>query len=613
MREAHSSADLTKLYCDQRDRWERGERPLVEQYVRRYPDLATRDEDLLDLIYSEVNLREEMRERPARDEYVRRFPQFAAQIDALWQVHQAVGDVDSRTGDTPHGTELTRASVASLSDRNLLIGLLALQMNFVTSEQLIAAMNAWMLEKASPLEQILLRSGHLAEDTCNLLVAVLNKHVELHRCDLHQSLAAVKVPQEVTAAFGQLADRDLHASLHCAIEQSDVVLAGPFTKTTRALSTSDRYGIIRQHATGGLGEVFLAEDRELNREVALKLIQSRFAHHNESRARFILEAEVTGSLEHPGIVPVYGMGEYRDGRPYYSMRFIRGESLKEAIDSFHARTEHQAAISERTLELRRLLTHFLDACNAIHYAHSRGVIHRDIKPANIMLGKYGETLVVDWGLAKALGKSTCESTHDPTLHPESGDSHDPTQLGMAVGTPAFMSPEQAAGKVDELAASTDVYGLGATLYYLLTGLTPFADKDYRVVLEQVQRGEFVAPRIKHSEVPAPLDAICRRAMALDPANRYASAMDLAEDIRRWMADEVVEAHQESWSARAALVSSPSGLDTQYRCGINLGHMYLGIRGRQGEYRKIRERGRTRDRRRRGQHGSRGPRICGQPF
>ena len=165
-----------------------------------------------------------------------------------------------------------------------------------------------------------------------------------------------------------------------------------------------RYRILRPHAEGGLGAVFVANDEELHREVALKEILERHAHNTENRLRFLLEAEVTGGLEHPGIVPVYGLGQYEDGRPYYAMRFIRGESLKSAITQFHLADNPDRDPGERALSLRRLLTHFVDVCEAIAYAHSRGVLHRDLKPANVMLGKYGETLVVDWGLAKPLGR-----------------------------------------------------------------------------------------------------------------------------------------------------------------------------------------------------------------
>src|SRR5262249_30755 len=161
-----------------------------------------------------------------------------------------------------------------------------------------------------------------------------------------------------------------------------------------------RFRILRPHAKGGLGKVSVAHDEELDREVALKEIQERHAHNPEAQARFLLEARVTGGLEHPGVVPVYGLGTYQDPRPFYAMRFTRGDNLKDAISRFHKAGTRGRSPGERALELRKLLGRFLDVCNAIAYAHSRGVLHRDLKPGNVMLGQFGETLVVDWGLAK---------------------------------------------------------------------------------------------------------------------------------------------------------------------------------------------------------------------
>ena len=148
--------------------------------------------------------------------------------------------------------------------------------------------------------------------------------------------------------------------------------------------------------------MWVARDEELHREVALKELQQSFADDPDKRQRFVVEAEVTGALEHPGIVPVYGLGHYSSGRPFYAMRFVRGDSLKEAIARFHDPDAAHHSSSERALELRKLLGRFVDVCQAIEYAHNRGVLHRDLKPGNIMLGKYGETLVIDWGLAKAM-------------------------------------------------------------------------------------------------------------------------------------------------------------------------------------------------------------------
>ena len=160
------------------------------------------------------------------------------------------------------------------------------------------------------------------------------------------------------------------------------------------------------HAKGGLGQVSVALDQELDRPVALKEIQDRHADEPHSRARFVQEAEITGKLEHPGIIPVYGLGHDASGRPFYAMRFIQGDSLKEAIAAFHGDEGLKKDPVARMSRLRELLRRFTDVCNAVAYAHSRGVLHRDLKPGNIMLGPYGETLVVDWGLAKPVGDAS---------------------------------------------------------------------------------------------------------------------------------------------------------------------------------------------------------------
>ena len=212
---------------------------------------------------------------------------------------------------------------------------------------------------------------------------------------------------ETECAAGNAADAtvlDTHADVtRIYSPQAEVdkpLAAGQPTAAGTPTSAGLRFRVLRPHAKGGLGEVLLAEDNELHREVALKQIQSRYADDADSRARFVLEAEVTGGLEHPGIVPVYGLGTYADGRPFYAMRFIHGDSLKDAINEFYDPAAARDP-GERTLAWRQLLGHFIAVCNAIEYAHSRGILHRDLKPANIMLGKFGETLVVDWGLAKA--------------------------------------------------------------------------------------------------------------------------------------------------------------------------------------------------------------------
>jgi serine/threonine-protein kinase len=307
---------------------------------------------------------------------------------------------------------------------------------------------------------------------------------------------------------------------------------------------------VRPHAKGGLGEVFVALDEDLHREVALKEIQAGCADDPVSRQRFVREAEITGRLEHPGVVPVYGLGTYADGRPFYAMRFIKGDSLKDAIQKYHQADHLGRDAAERALALRQLLGRFVDVCNAVAYAHSRGVLHRDLKPGNIMLGPYGETLVVDWGLAKPLGRAESESTGEGTLRPQAGSGSTLTQAGSALGTPEYMSPEQAAGEMAKLGPASDVYALGATLYALLTGQAPCKDKDTAIVLERVRKGDIPPPRQINSRVPPALEAICLKAMALRPEDRYATPRALADDIERWLADEPVAVHREPLWQRA---------------------------------------------------------------
>jgi serine/threonine-protein kinase len=437
--------------------------------------------------------------------------------------------------------------MSSPTDGNLIFGLLALQMDFVTRVQLLDALHAWMFEKHTPLGDILVRRGVLERDDRDDLDRLVARHVQRHG-DPRASLAALRIDPAVRQDLESLQDPEVQcsvAALPPTPEAPDRSVGPPTSDHVPDTPAGVRYRRLRQHAKGGLGAVFVALDEELKREVALKEIQDGFADEPDARARFLREAEVTGQLEHPGVVPVYGLGAYPGGRPFYAMRFIRGESMQAAIRRFHKTDEdpHRDP-GERSLALRELLSRFVAVCQAVAFAHSRGVLHRDIKPANCMLGEYGETLVVDWGLARHLDLPDAER---PALA-GSGNGSAPTQMGHVLGTPAFMPPEQAKGRLDDLGPHSDVFSLGATLYAILTGQAPYEGED---AIVQAALGEVVPARQQKRSVPLALEAACAKAMAAEPNDRYPSAKALAEDVQRWLADEPVSAYREPWEVRAA--------------------------------------------------------------
>lgn len=442
--------------------------------------------------------------------------------------------------------------MAEISDRNLLFGILAIQLDFIDSEQLVEAANAWMLEKTSSLGEILVKRGSLPVDDKQFIDKIVDKHIaksgspkqSLQR--LQEFGSSIQTEQIVHRLRNSDSDVAGNSTLE-AVTQDHEHESDGFRQVSPL-----RYRIVRALARGGLGRVSVARDIELDREVALKEILEEKASSFDARDRFMLEAKITGSLEHPGIVPVYGLGIGQKGSPYYAMRLIRGKSLHLEIQNLYksANGELPFAKLDQT-KLRRLLRSVVDACNAVGYAHSRGVLHRDLKPSNIMIGKYGETLVVDWGLAKVLGDPTEDRLQsEPVVVDSRPNDSSLTTMGSVVGSPGYMSPEQANGRLDLLDFRTDVFCLGACLYAVLTGKALFRGSTREETLEAARACDFSAPREFDATIPKSLEAVCLKALAKTNDNRYGSALELAEDIDRWIAGEPVTAMEEPVWQRA---------------------------------------------------------------
>jgi serine/threonine-protein kinase len=323
--------------------------------------------------------------------------------------------------------------------------------------------------------------------------------------------------------------------------------AGPETlPTSWSAALRDRYVLARLHATGGIGRVWLARDEELGRPVAVKDLRPERTDP-AARARFLEEAQITGQLEHPGVVPVYDLVRGCGSQPaYYVMRFVNGRTLREAIRAYH---EQRALGRHDPVEQRVLLQAFVSVCQTVAYAHARGVIHRDLKPANVVLGDFGEVLVLDWGLAHLMNRPD-PTAGLPAVQLSGADEREATLAGAVVGTPAYMAPEQAAGDLEHIDPRTDIYGLGAILYEVLTGQPPHSGPDLASLLHHVREQDPVRPRQLLATTPLALEAICRKALARRMEDRYTSARELALDVQRWLADEPVSAWREPWRLRA---------------------------------------------------------------
>jgi len=297
---------------------------------------------------------------------------------------------------------------------------------------------------------------------------------------------------------------------------------------------AERYVLDKQIASGGMGRVFAGRDLRLGRTVAIKMLRTQEA---ALARRFEREVRLAARLQHPGVVPVYDAGFWPSGEPFLVMKLVLGQSLARVVKDADTREDRLA-----------LLPHVIAAAEAIAYAHDQGIVHRDLKPSNILVGAFGETVVVDWGLAKDLrAQETVDRDVSKLkgIQPLGGD----TAVGAVVGTPAYMSPEQAAGKPVDLRA--DVYALGAILYFVLAGTAPQPANTNPPGHAPAASGKLVPLVTLEPRLPPDLLAVVAKAIAMDPDRRYPSAFELTEDLKRFAGGRLVAARQYSPLERAS--------------------------------------------------------------
>ena len=289
---------------------------------------------------------------------------------------------------------------------------------------------------------------------------------------------------------------------------------------------------VAELARGGVGVIHVVKDRELMRTLVAKTLIDGNEADEYVLKKFIEEAQITAQLEHPNIIPVHEFGRYASGEVFFTMKLIEGRTLKDVLSKLRKKDIETAELFGRT----RLMNIFRSVCMAIGFAHSRGVIHRDIKPSNIMVGEYGEVLVLDWGVAKVVGRDDALSHLDDSVQTKRSASGDSTMMGLITGTPSYMPPEQAAGRVDKLDQRSDIYALGALLYEILTLKPPYREKKHRDTLRAVIEKPLIPPsrRAPDQNIPALLEEVCLRCLQKKPKNRYDSVKELVDDLMRYL-------------------------------------------------------------------------------
>jgi serine/threonine-protein kinase len=352
-----------------------------------------------------------------------------------------------------------------------------------------------------------------------------------------------------------LGQRGVHSSRVLLREESSGDAPLVNTRSLSGMSGPEgRYQVLGEIARGGMGLVLKSRDTDLGRDVAMKVLRDEFIGHPEVVQRFVEEAQIGGQLQHPGVVPVYEMGLRADGHPYFTMKLIKGRTLASLLG------ERKDPSQDR----RRILRIFETVCQTLAYAHSRGVVHRDLKPANIMVGAFGEVLVMDWGLAKVMGQGSAEDArreHEARARVQtiietvrSGPAGTHSRVGSVMGTPDYMPPEQARGDVEHLDERSDVFALGAILCEVLTGRPPYSGSDTEVVL-QAARAQLdeARSRLASCGADASLVTLCEACLSPAPRARPRDAGEVAKEVTAWLAsveDRERAAEEDAAEARA---------------------------------------------------------------
>lgn len=511
---------LAVLLADQRYRWKSAGGLRVEDYLKQLPDLGTDPGVKLQLVQGEYQAREAAGATPTIDDYIARFADLT-------------GPLQSRFSETSVADETLVGEPRDLID-----------------DLCDEFEEGWVDGGEPSLDEFLengpgVGRGRLLTELLQVELWWRQKRDEQPDLEAYCSRYPNHV-ESVRAAFGL-------PPVDEALDET-VVFSRDAGNTVRRKLDDRQYRVVDEVARGGMGVVHRVWDDSLGRHVAMKVIRGQDeigsspvdSIDSATYQRFVREAEITGQLDHPGVVPIHELGVDERNRTYFTMRLIDGDNLHHIYQL--VKDEQSSWTQTRAVGV------IINVCDTIAFAHSRNIIHRDLKPANVMVGQFGETYVMDWGLAKARGTpadNLDDAKAENTKAVGSGSCsiypHDETMDGSILGTPAYMPPEQAAGKINMLDDRSDVYSIGAMLYELLAGNRPYKDLDpppRGLQLIQTVVGQSpTSLSVLDPKCPAELVAICEKAMARSQSDRYATAQEMSEDLRAYREGRVVQAHR----------------------------------------------------------------------
>ncbi len=501
---------------------------------------------------------------------------------------------------------------ATMNDSQLLFGVLCVQVGIVSPERFLDVAAAWSIEPSRSLPDRLVESGAISSEDRSMVQRMVEKALAAHRVVRQASLPPIgglSVEESLLSSSRELLRSIMVEGVggkreHVEQAPSDAEPPGsigsqedaspPFPQASVPVTSEERISreqegryvpidknflesdgvcqratdvVDAQLGAGGMGRVLLELDRHIGRVVARKellvaqdpsgstqevgsdFMEPRATPESVLYGRFLREARITGQLEHPNIVPVYELGKSSDGTLYYTMRLVRGKTLERAIEA-----------CENLRERLALLPHMAELCHAVAFAHGHGVIHRDIKPQNVMVGEFGETLVIDWGLAKVSGS---ENFSGSALSPGIDLVDDPKgarTVARYLGTPSYMAPEQAWGKLEQVDERSDVWSLGAVLYHLLTGRPPFLGSNPIEIINKVREGGLVPAQERCPGIPPELLSVLDRCLCVSREGRYPDAGKLSDDLNRFLSGERVEAYEySSWEILKRFVDKNKAL------------------------------------------------------